>query len=357
MILHKQYFNDLILRPIIASTFGLLVGGLFILLTGNNPLYALRILISSGFGCQGGNHCAFLTTLQYATPLILLGLSAAVAFRADFFSIGQAGQMVLGAAAANWAANNFLLIERVHPIISLSFSALAGLIFALLPAGLKVFLNINEIISTIILNSIAIFLLGFIPSGYGRRIPVSTRLISLAEGTKLNSGLFIALGITALVMIYLWRSVSGYEIRMSGQNKLFANAGGIKTNQSIFKAMMLSGALAGIAGGIEVLGVHYRFVQNFTGSDLFDGVMVALIGFCHPIAIVISAVLLGGVRLAAMTGLSIQLGIPREIGGMIIATMVIIMGSDGLYLVLKNHLKRLYYPLRTYFLSKKRAEN
>jgi general nucleoside transport system permease protein len=358
MIHYKQSINDLILRPIFACTLGLLFGGLFILLTGNNPLYALRVLLSSGFGCLSGTTCALLTTLQFATPLILLGLSAAVAFRVDFFSIGQAGQMVLGAAAANWAANNLFLIGGIHPISALSIAAIAGLIFALLPASLKVFLNINEIISTIILNSIAIFLLGFIPSGYGQRIPESARLISLAEGTKLNSGLFIALGITALVLIFLWRSVSGYEIRMSGQNKLFAIAGGIKSNQSIFMAMMLSGALAGIAGGIEVLGVHYRFVQNFTGSDLFDGVMVALLGFCHPIAIVISAILIGGVRLAAMTGLSIQLGIPREIGGMIIATMVIIMGSDRLYEFLKTNLKKVIYSLKTrVFHNKKRAGN
>ena len=354
----KQSINDLILRPIIACAFGLLIGGLFTSLTGNNPLYALRVLLSSGFGCQSGINCAFLTTLQYATPLILLGLSAAVAFRANFFSIGQAGQMVLGAATANWAANNILLIDSVHPIVTLSLAAFAGLIFALIPTGLKVFLNINEIISTIILNSIAIFLLGFIFSGYGQRIPESARLGSLVEGTKLNSGLFIAVIITIIITIFLWHSVSGYEIRMSGQNKLFAHAGGIKTQKSIFMAMMLSGALAGIAGGIEVLGVHYRFVQNFTGSDLFDGVMVALIGFCHPIAIVVSAILLGGVRLAAMTGLSIQLGIPREIGGMIIATMVIIMGSDGLYLFLKNYLKRVYLPLKTlYSHNKKRAGN
>ena len=334
---------------------GLLIGGLFVLLTGNSPLEALRVLFSAGYGCESGANCAILSTFQYATPLILVGLSAAVAFRAGIFSIGQAGQMILGAAAANWVASRASLGPILHPIAALALAAVFGLIYGIFPALLKVYFNINEILSTIFLNYIANYLVGFIPSGYGRWIPETARLSPIAYGTKLNTGFFIALVILALMAVWLWRTAGGYNLRMSGQNPLFAKAGGIKPNRSIFLGMMLSGALAGLAGGIEILGVHYHFVQNFTGSDVFDGVMVALLGFSHPIGILFSAFILAGIRLAAMTGLSIQMGIPRSIGGMLISTMVIVMGTDGIYLGLKSYARRIFSALRGLFIMKKRA--
>ncbi len=355
MLNHHTSIKDYILRPLIASVIGLLIGGLFVLLTGNSPLEALRVLITAGYGCESGSNCALLTTFQYATPLILVGLSAAVAFRAGVFSIGQAGQMILGAAAANWVASRASLGPLLHPAAALTLAALFGLVYGIFPAVLKIYFNINEILSTIFLNYIAFYLIGFIPSGYGRWIPESARLSSIAYGTKLNTGFFIALAMLILTAIWLWRTAAGYNIRMSGQNPLFAKAGGIKPNRSIILGMMLSGALAGLAGGIEILGVHYHFVQNFTGSDVFDGVMVALLGFSQPIGILISAFVLAGIRLAAMTGLSIQMGIPRSIGGMLISTMVIVMGTDGIYIRIKALARRSFQGLQRLLSMKKRA--
>ncbi len=339
---HQTSIKDLILRPFLAATLGVLIGGLFTLLTGNSPGEAFRVLISAGFGCESSSNCALLTTLQYATPLMLSGLSAAVAFRAGLFSIGQAGQMILGAAAANWIASRFTIAPWIHPAAALAVAMTFGMAYALIPAVLKLYFQINEILSTILLNYIALYLVGFIPSGFGNWIPESARLSTIAYGTKLNVGFFIAIGIMIIVYLFLWRTSAGYEIRMSGQNRTFSKAGGIHTNRSIFLAMLVSGALAGIAGGIEVLGVHYKFVTNFTGLDEFDGVMVALIGISHPIGIFFSSILLGGVRLAAMTGLSIQMGIPRSIGGMMTAVMVIIMGADGIYTRIKTMFLCLY---------------
>jgi simple sugar transport system permease protein len=348
---HAYKLKDYILRPLLAAGFGLLVGGLFALLTGNSPLEAFQVLLSAGYGCQNAGNCALLTTFQYATPLILMGLSAAVAFRVGIFSIGQMGQMLLGAAAANWIASRFAFPPIVHPTAALLMAMLFGLAYAILPALLKIHFNINEILSTILLNYIALYLIGFIPSGYGRWIPESARLPSIAPGTKLNLGFFIALAIIALTMLWLYRTATGYEIRMSGDNARFSHYGGIHANRSIIVGMMISGALAGLAGGIEILGVHYHFVQNFTSSDVFDGVMVALLGFSHPIGILLSSVILGGVRLAAMTGLSIQMGIPRSIGGMIVSTMVITMAAEGAYAKFKSFCKKCYHRFRKLFVK------
>ena len=353
MFSNHYSIKDYILRPLLAAGFGLLVGGLFVLLTGNSPLEALQVLLQAGYGCKTSANCALLTTFQYATPLILVGLSAAVAFRVGIFSIGQMGQMVLGAAAANWIASRLVLPPVIHPTVALLMAVLFGLAYAILPALLKIHFIINEILSTILLNYIALYLVGFIPSGYGHWIPESARLPTIAVGTKLNLGFFIALGILALLILWLYWTASGYEIRMSGDNPRFSIFGGIHSTRAILVGMMISGALAGLAGGIEVLGVHYHFVQNFTSSDVFDGVMVALLGFGHPVGILISSVILGGVRLAAMTGLSIQMGIPRSIGGMIVSTMVIVMATEGAYAKFKNFCYKCYNRFRDLLIKTK----
>ena len=331
MIQDQRSVKKIILKPILAGIFGILIGGVFILLTDVSPLLGLKTLFISGFSCQSADSCVLFTTLQYTTPLILSGLSAAVAFRAGIFSIGQSGQMLLGAGMANYIANQAGIPAHIHPALALLGACLIGGLYAVIPGILKVTLNINEIIVTIIMNSIAGYLVGMIPSGWGSWIPESSRLVKLAAGTKLNSGFFIALAALIVIYIFLWHTGAGYEIRMSGQAKKFARAGGINPFKSVVIAMLVSGALAGLAGGIEVLGVHYHFVNNFSGSDNFDGLVVALMGQCHPIGIFLSALFLGGVRLASLTGLSVGLGIPRSIGGMMIAVMMVIMGMEYFY--------------------------
>ncbi|MBG0786480.1 MAG: ABC transporter permease, partial [Anaerolineaceae bacterium] len=164
MYTHQKNIKDTILRPLIAAIIGLLAGGLFVLLTGNAPLEAFQVLLKAGYGCSSGDNCAILTTLQFATPLIFMGLSAAVAFRVGIFSIGQMGQMLLGAAAANWIASRFALPFIIHPLTALIAATLFGMTYAILPAILKLHFNINEILSTILLNYIALYLVGFIPS-------------------------------------------------------------------------------------------------------------------------------------------------------------------------------------------------
>ncbi|MBI9045082.1 MAG: ABC transporter permease [Anaerolineaceae bacterium] len=326
---NHQNKTQLILRPILASIFGLLAGAVFVFFTDVNPLKAMGTLLNSGFGCNKNGFCAIWTMFQYATPLILTGLSALMAFRVRIFSIGQAGQMVLGAGLANWAAYNLAAPGFLHPASALLCAMLASALYALVPAVLKVYLDVNEIISTIVLNSIAGFLVGLVPGGWGRRIPESAKLPALVHGTKFNSGFFIAIAALILIYIFLWHTSTGYEIRMAGQSPKFAKAGGVSTVRSVMIAMAISGALAGLAGGIEVLGVHYNLVSNFMGSDNFDGLVIALLGQVHPVGVFISALFLGGIRLGAMTGLSIQLGVPRSLGGIMIAVMVIFMGMDS----------------------------
>ncbi len=327
----------LVLKPVLAAVFGLAAGMLFVLFTQSSPLFAFKALMTAGFGCRAANDCALLTNLQWATPLILSGLSAAVAFRAGIFSIGQAGQMVLGAAMASQLGSQLNLPGAMQIIAALAGAAAVGALWGVIPGILKVRLGVNEIISSFVMNQVALFFLFLFRMG---RIPESVRLLPLAAGTKLNGGFYIAMACLLIVFLLLFRSTGGFAWRMSGQAPFFARFAGIHTARSVALAMCLSGALAGLGGGIEVLGVHYHFVSSFTENP-FDGVIVALMGQAHPLGIFLSAIFLGGVRLGSLNGLLLEAGVPRELGGAMIAIMVLLMTADRVYRLLRQRTRHL----------------
>ncbi|MDJ0756215.1 MAG: hypothetical protein QNJ45_21980 [Ardenticatenaceae bacterium] len=304
---------------------GLLCGLAIISLTGRNPLPIMGIWLSAGFSCSGaGFRCAPITAAQYATPLIFSGLSAMIAFRAGLISIGQFGQMIVGAGVT--AGLVIALAETLSPlsalILALAAGSLAGGIWGAIPGALKAYLNINEVIVTLIMNSLA-------PAAVGalswQRIPEAVRLIPLVPSTKVTGALFIALITTVIVFVYLWWHQGGLELRMSGQAANFARYAGMRPRRTVVWAMLLSGIMAGLGGGLEVVGVHYRFVTNFSTIDMFDGIVVSLLGQLHPLGIVFSAFLLGGLRLGALNGLQLMTNTPREIGDAVIAVMMILI--------------------------------
>ncbi len=306
--------------------YALAAGGLLILAAGANPFVTYWRLFSSGFSCaSGAGRCALVTALTFATPLILAGLSATVALRAGFFSIGQAGQMMVGAAAATWIGSRVLLPAGVHPAAALFAAMVFGGLWGLVPAILKEYVGVNEIISTLLLNPIASLVIGFFPMG---RLADTALLMPLIPSTKLSAGIFISLGAVAVVLVYYWRTTRGLEIRTTAQAPRFALYGGIKPHLPILRAMLFSGALAGLAGAVEVLGVQYRFVTTYSAFTDFDGLIVAFVGHLHPLGVVFVGVLLGGLRSGAITGLQIGSHIPRELGGAIIALLLLFVATN-----------------------------
>jgi general nucleoside transport system permease protein len=311
-----------LLLPVLLS---LLAGALLILAAGQNPLSTYASLFDAGFSCRAGaGRCALLTALQFATPLILTGLSAAVALRGGFFSIGQAGQMLFGAAAASLVAGRM----GVHPALALFGAALFGGVWGLVPGALKHFIGVNEILSTLFLNPIAAVLVGLV------RLPgvrPGARLLPLVAGTRLTAGFLLALALAFLVYLLLWRTAKGLEMRMSGQAARFALYGGLPRHAPAMLTMALSGALAGLAGGVEVLGVHYHFVTAFSAVNDYDGLIVAFAGGLHPAGVVLFSVLLGGLRTGSLIGLQIRSGIPRELGGALIALLLLFIATHRFY--------------------------
>jgi simple sugar transport system permease protein len=241
--------------------------------------------------------------------------------------------MLMGAAAATFLANRLTLPTAWIVMLAFAGGVAAGAIWGFIPGLLKATLNVTELISTLLLNPIAFLIIG--PVSFWR-IPQASRLSPLVQSTKLNAGIFIALGAALLLYLYLWRMASGLELRTSGDSPTFARYGGMQPRRAIVRAMTISGALAGLAGAIEVIGVQYRFVSSFSAIDQFDGVFVALIGQAHPLGVVITAFLLGGVRLGTINGLQIEAGVPRELGNILIALTVLVVASPRLYGWLKQ---------------------
>jgi len=315
-----------LLLPVILS---LLAGGLLILAVGQNPLLTYAKLFDAGFSCRAGQgRCALITALQFATPLILTGLSATVALRGGFFSIGQAGQMLFGAAAASWLAGVLSLPAGFHAVVALLGAALLGGIWGLIPGVLKHFIGVNEILSTLLLNPVATVLVGLV---WLPRIEMSARLLPLLSSTKLTAGFFLALAAALLVYIFLWRTSHGLEIRTGGKAPRFALYGGMPIHKPALLTMTLSGALAGLAGGVEVLGVHYHFVSSFSAVNDYDGLIVAFAGHLHPAGVVLFSILLGGLRTGSLIGLQIRSGIPRELGGALIALMLLFVATNRFF--------------------------
>jgi simple sugar transport system permease protein len=184
---------------------------------------------------------------------------------------------------------------------------------------------VSEILSTLLLNPIASVLVGLVRLP---RVEASARLAPLLPSTKLTAGLFIALAAALLIYLFLWRTTRGMEIRANASAPRFALYGGMPTHQPVLLAMALSGALAGLAGGVEVLGVHYHFVSNFSAVNDFDGLIIAFTSHLHPAGVVLFAFLLGGLRTGSLVGLQIGSGIPRELGSALIAFMLIFVATN-----------------------------
>ncbi len=324
-----------ILTPIVSVILALLVGAIFILIVGENPIEAYRVLFSNSL--VGMDSIA--ATLQRATPLIFTGLAVAFAFRCGLFNIGAEGQLYVGAMAAVIVGITFSGLPKV---IHLPMAVLAGMaaggIWASVPGLLKAKLGVHEVINTIMMNFIAYFLTDYLVTGPfhgGRWTPETARILPTAElsrllpPSRLNTGIIIAIAAIIIVYIFLWRTRLGYEIRAVGFNPTAAEYGGISISRNMIMAMVFSGALASLAGVEQILGVHGRFIQRFSPDLGFMGIAVALLGKNHPVGVFFAAVLFGALRTgaAAMDRLT---DVPRELVVIIQALIIMFVAAEEL---------------------------
>ena len=324
-----------VLVPVVSVIFALLAGSVFILIVGENPLYAYQVLFTESFGSVRG----IATTLQRATPLIFTGLAVAFAFRCGLFNIGAEGQLYVGAMAAAIVGVSFPGLPRIiHLPLAVGAGMAAGAVWAAVPGILKAKLGVHEVINTIMMNFLAFYLTDFLVTGpfHGDRwAPETNRVAESATferlflPTRLNGGIILALVIIAIVYIILWKTRTGYEIRAVGFNPDAAEYGGISVSRSMILTFVISGAIASLAGVEQILGVHGRFIQRFSPDLGFIGIAVALLGKNHPVGVFFAAVLFGALRTggAAMDRLT---DVPREVVVIIQAIIIMLVAADEL---------------------------
>ena len=336
----KQFNPMIIVMPVVALLLGGLVAILLIAVTGVSPFESLKVLISSGFGFSGKVFPIFMT-LGASTPLILTGLAAMLGFKVGVFCIAQEGQYVFGAIVAAWLGASL----NLPPVIAVPFiiiaSMLAGGIYGMIPAVLKVKLGVNEIISSIMLNNISTSVLEYMvafplraDAGQKAQSEVIDKAYWLPQfiyGSRWGISFIIAILFIVFFYFLIYKTRWGYEMRMVGENRKFSDYGGIKSGNVIIRTLIIGGAIAGLAGCMEVLGNYHRIMTGFSSGLGFDGLSVAMLGVSNPIGVVIVSFLLAGIRQGAQLGLQINLQIPRELGGVLIAMVIFFIAIANVY--------------------------
>lgn len=329
-----------LVMPAVALLFGVVVAVLLIAITGVSPLRSLGVLISGGFGFSGKVWPIFMT-LGSSTPLILTGLAAMLCFKVGVFCIAQEGQYVFGAIVAAWFGASL----KLPPVIAVPFimlaSMAAGGLYGVIPAVLKVKLGVNEIISSIMLNNISTLVLEYMvafplraDAGQKAQSEVISKgywLPQFIYGSRWGVSFLIAIALIVFFYFYIYKTRWGYEMRMVGENRRFADYGGIKSGNVIIRSLVISGAIAGLAGCMEVLGNYHRIMTGFSSGLGFDGLSVAMLGMSNPIGVVIVSFLLAGIRQGAQLGLQLSLQIPRELGGVLIAMVIFFVAIGNVY--------------------------
>ncbi|HLE15565.1 MAG TPA: ABC transporter permease [Anaerolineales bacterium] len=315
----------------------LILGGVVISLAGGDPIRSYLHIARASFGNSG----VISDTLVKATPLILVGLACAVAFRMRLWNIGAEGQFFMGALGASTVVLVPLLPAEASPWLFIPTMMAAGMLFGafwgFIPGFLKARFNVNEIITTLMLNYIAVAFVNFFifavwSEGGFQMSPMFPRTAWLPRLTDyarqvpffggLTTHLGMLLGLIAAVVVWfiLYRSRWGYEIRLIGDNPKAARYAGLNISRNIVLVMMFSGALAGLAGMSEITGVVHRLQGAISPGYGFTGIIIAWLAKLNPFAVVLVSVLFGALILA---GREIQpSGVPKMIQGIILVCLI-----------------------------------
>ncbi len=319
--------------PLAAVLLAALIGAIILIISGANPLQAYAALLQGAFG----NSNALGRTLEKATPLIFSGLAVAFGFKAGLFNIGAQGQLLFGAITA--AAIGFGidgLPAVIHIPLALLGGGLAGALYGAIPGALKTFTGAHEVITTIMLNYIAINITDYLADGpwkdtspgniVARTPPIfdSARIPALGG---ISFGFIIAILFAVLTWWLLWKTTIGFEIRTVGQNPHAAQYAGVKVARTVILTMVLSGLLAGIGGAVETQAVVGRYQPGFNAGLGFDGITIAMLGKIHPFGVIPAAILVGAMK-AGASNMQFTAGVAKEITDVIQALILFFIAAD-----------------------------
>lgn len=331
------------LIPVLSVVLALIIGALVVLAAGDNPLNAYAQLAKGAFGSLSD----IAETLIAAIPLMFTGLAVAFAFRAGMFNIGAEGQLYIGAILSAWVGYKLNVPGIILIPLALIAGALGGALWAGIAGALKAWRGAHEVITTMMLNYIAIdishFLLESNPNtgqpgpmsqtiqvGNPETPPMNAHLPGILPGTRLHAGLIVALLMAVVMWFILWRTTLGYRIRAVGLNQKAAAYAGIHVGWSLVIAMLIAGAFAGLAGMVSVFGVSpYQLTDSFSPGYGFDAIAVALLGKTTPVGVILAAILFGA--LAHGAGLmQSSAGISSHLVEIVQGLIIFFIGADAI---------------------------
>lgn len=340
------------LRPlfesVLAGAIGLGAGALIMWVWGYNPGPAYAALFRESFGRGYGLAGA----LANATPLVLTALTFALGARAGLFIIGAEGMMYMGALSAV-ALSLVRLPPGLHALVALLCAAAAGVLWSSVPALLRAYRGVHEVISTIMFNWLSHFLAFYLvanvlvdPVRAEKTLSVapSSRLPLLLRGTDLSLGIVVAVGLAFSFYFFLWHTVGGYEVRAAGANPHAARYAGVSPKKTVLTVFALGGLAAGLAGAVEVMGrpptfAVYSGLTNLAGFG-FDGIGVAMIGRIHPLGIIPAAIFYGGLQAGARL-MQMEAGVPFEMVRAVQGVIVLALALPELTRLVKVFLQTL----------------
>lgn len=322
---------------LLGAIIGLLMGALLIAMAGADPLTSYQALIKGAFG---GSRQLTETVLK-TIPLLLIGLGLTVAFKARVWNIGAEGQYFIGALFGSFVALQFPTWPASLLIPAILLAGMAGgALWGLIPALLRTRRGLSEIISTLMLNYVAIFLVEYMargplkdPNGFlpeTAQFARAARLPALFD-TRIHIGVIIALLFIPLVYALIWRTPAGFRLRAIGSRASVARFVGIDVNFGIIFVLLFSGALAGLTGIIEVSHLHSRLKGTISGGYGFSGILVALLGRLHPLGVLFAAIFFAALSIGAESMHTLT-GLPATLADAIQALVVLfVLGVDACF--------------------------
>ncbi len=341
-IKENQNAKQTVFQALLSILLSIFIGAILLIANGRNPIEAYQSLIFGAFGSID----RLTETFVKITPLLLIAVSVSISFKCQFWNIGAEGQFLMGAIFSGWVALTF---AQLPVWILFPFTFIAGSIGGALWCGLagvlKAYLQVNEVISTTMMNYIAVYFLAYLVKGplmdgTWPQSPVFDRSLILPRiipGTRLNVAFIIAL-IFLILAIFFWRSVIGNKIKIVGANQHVAKVIGLKVPRMIIFVALISGALVGIAGWGDLFGLHFRLIEQIESGLGSLGIVVALLGELHPIGMLFSSIFFGALVVGG-NAMERNAGVP-------FALVEVIQGSVILLVL-----------ARSYFFKKKKLKN
>ncbi|MCJ7732743.1 ABC transporter permease [Candidatus Bathyarchaeota archaeon] len=312
-----------------------IVGALILYATGYNPLNAYISMATGAFG----NTFGIGQTLTQATPIIFTSLAFLISAKAGLFNIGAEGQFLMGAMGATIVGIYVQgLPWYIHVPLSMMAGMAAGGFWGLIPAVLKSRFEAHEVITTMMLSYVAKYLTSYLvnyplkaPGWVSQTVKIQStaELSRILPPTQLSGAIFVAVLFVALTQFLLQKTILGYELRAIGLNPTTAENSGISITRGIIISMVLSGALAGIGGACEIMGVHKRFIDGFSPGYGWDGLAVALVGGLHPVGIFLASILFGALRSGGMI-MARAIKIPQDLISLLQGLVIVFVAAPML---------------------------